>query len=56
MIFKTLTEAGPSMGSLGFLLVLFMFMYAIIGMKLFGLVNVTDQTTAHYHCNFRNFF
>ena len=44
------------MGSLGALLILFMFMYAIIGMKLFGFANVTDQTTVHYHCNFKNFF
>jgi hypothetical protein len=44
------------MGSLGMLLILLMFMYAIIGMKLFGFANVTDQTTVHYHCNFKNFF
>lgn len=56
IIFKTLTEAAPSMGSLGMLLVLVMFMYSIIGMKMFGFANVTEQSTVHYHCNFKNFF
>lgn len=56
IIFKTLTEAAPSMGSLGMLMLLVMFMYAIIGMKLFGFANVTEQSTVHYHCNFSGFF
>ena len=56
VIFKTLTEAAPSMGSLGMLLLLLMFIYAIIGMKLFGFANITAQSTVHYHNNFKNFF
>ena len=56
IIFKTLTEAAPSLASLGMLLLLVIFMYSIIGMKMFGFVNVTNQTTVNYHCNFKNFF
>jgi hypothetical protein len=55
IIFNTLLEAGPSIISLGFLLLLVMFMYAIIGMKMFGFVNNSDQTTANYHVHFQNF-
>lgn len=39
VIFKTLTEAGASMASVGSLLILLIFMYSIMGMKFFGLVN-----------------
>lgn len=42
IIFNTLVEALPSMASLGMLLLLLMFMYAIIGMSQFGFANVTD--------------
>jgi hypothetical protein len=56
IIFKTLTEAAPSLGSLGMLLLLVIFMFSIIGMKLFGFVNVTEQSTVHYHNNFKTFF
>lgn len=41
VIFQTLTEAGPSIVSIGSLLLLVVFMYAIIGMKLFAFANVT---------------
>lgn len=40
---------------MGMLLILVMFMYSIIGMKMFGFANVTDQSTVNYHCNFKNF-
>lgn len=55
IIFKTLIEAAPSMISLGMLLLLVMFMYAIIGMKMFGFVNISEQSTVNYHVNFQNF-
>ena len=42
IIFNTLVEALPSMASLGMLLLLLMFMYAIIGMSQFGFANITD--------------
>jgi len=42
IIFNTLFEALPSMASLGMLLLLLMFMYAIIGMSLFGFSNISD--------------
>lgn len=42
VIFHTITEAAPSIASLGSLLLLIVFMYAIIGMRLFGFANVTD--------------
>jgi len=42
----------PSMASLGMLLLLLMFMYAIIGMSQFGFSNITDQENADYHANF----
>ena len=55
IIFNTLVEALPAMGSLGMLLLLLMFMYAVIGMSQFGFANITDQENADYHANFRNF-
>lgn len=55
IIFNTLFEAIPSMASLGMLLLLLMFMYAIIGMSQFGFANITDQDNADYHANFTNF-
>jgi hypothetical protein len=56
VIFHTLTEAGPSIASLGSLLLLVIFMYAIIGMKLFAFTNVTSQISLNYNCNFKDFF
>lgn len=56
IIFHTLTEAAPSLASLGSLLLLVVFMYAIIGMRLFGFANVTDQPSINYHSNFKDFF
>jgi hypothetical protein len=42
IVFNTLFEAVPAMASLGALLLLLMFMYAIIGMNVFGFANVGD--------------
>lgn len=42
IIFNTLIEALTPMASLGMLLLLLMFMYAIIGMSQFGFINITD--------------
>ena len=56
LIMSTLAEAAPSCGSLGMLMILLMLIYAIIGMKLFGKANTTEQTTLDYHCNFKNIF
>lgn len=42
IILSTLEEGLTSMSSLGSLLLLIMFMFAIIGMRLFGLANVTN--------------
>ena len=40
VIISTLNEAAPSLASLGTLLILLIFMYSIIGMKLFGFLNI----------------
>ena len=56
VIFHTLTEAAPSIASLGSLLLLTVFMYAIIGMRLFAFANVTNQPTINYFSNFQDFF
>lgn len=55
IIFNTLVEAAPSMGSLGLLLLLVIFMFAVIGTRLFAFANVTDQETVNYHNNFKTF-
>lgn len=55
IIFNTLVEALPSMASLGMLLLLLMFMYAVIGMSQFGFANITDLDNTDYHTNFRDF-
>ena len=41
------------MGSLGLLLLLLVFLFAIIGMQLFGHVKI--QPDLHYHANFQTF-
>lgn len=42
IIFRTLTEAAPSMGSLGLLMLLLIFIYAILGMQLFGYIKIEN--------------
>lgn len=51
-IYETLLEATPAMGALGLLLMLFIFMFAIIGMSLFALVDIKDATEMNRHVNF----
>lgn len=55
IVFNTLVEAAPSMASLGLLLLLVIFMFAVIGTRLFSFTNVTDQETVNYHNNFKTF-
>ena len=50
IIFQTLMEALPAIGSLGLLLGLLFFMYAVIGIGQFG--SVTLQDNLNYHSNF----
>lgn len=56
IIFNTIGDAIPAMGSLGLLLLLLMFMYSIIGMTLFGFINFTNNHNIDYYSNFTNFF
>jgi len=50
IIFQTLMEALPAIASLGLLLGLLFFMYAVIGIGQFG--TVTLQDNLNYHSNF----
>lgn len=52
IIFQTLIDSGPSMGSLGLLLMLLMFMFAIIGMSQFAMVDLDGASEMNYHANF----
>ena len=54
-IFKTLIEATPAMGSIALLLMLLIFMFAIIGMSQFSLVNLQDASEMNKHVNFQSF-
>ena len=56
VIINSLKDSMSSLISIGMLLFVLMFIYSIIGMKLFGLANITNQSTVNYHCNFKNFF
>jgi len=51
-IFVTLIEATPAMASLGLLLMLLIFMFAIIGMSQFALVDLDGASEMGYHVNF----
>lgn len=50
IIFETIVAALPAMGSLGLLLILLQFLFAIIGMQLFGYIKLQDEL--NYHANF----
>ena len=50
IIFQTLIEALPAIASLGLLLGLLFFMYAVIGIGQFGAVTLQDNI--NYHTNF----
>jgi len=51
-IFVTLLEAAPSMGILGTLLMLFIFMFTIIGMSQFATIDLADASEMNNHVNF----
>lgn len=53
IIFETIMAALPAMGSLGLLLILLQFLFAIIGMQLFGYIKL--QPELNYHANFQTF-
>jgi len=53
IIFETIVMALPAMGSLGALLLLFVFLFTIIGMQCFGEVKLQSELTDH--ANFQTF-
>ena len=53
IIFETILEAIPAMGSLGMLLLLFLFLFTVIGMQLFSFVKL--QSDLDVHANFQTF-
>jgi hypothetical protein len=66
IIFQALIDAVPSMGSLGLLLFLLIFMYSIIGISQFALIKIDGglydipgyymgQDAMHKHANFQSF-
>jgi cation channel sperm-associated protein 2 len=56
IIFKTMLGAGPTMVSLGFLLMLLIFIYSILGMQLFSFTKISGlQSPLYYHVNFQKF-
>lgn len=54
-IFKTLLTATPAMASLGLLLMLLIFMFAIIGMAQFSTVDLNGASEMGSHVNFQSF-
>ena len=54
-IFNTLMSALPAMGSLGALLLLLIFMFAIIGTSFFALVDLDGAAEMNKHANFQTF-
>lgn len=54
-IFKTLIGALPAMASLGLLLMLLIFMFSIIGMAQFALVDINGASEMNQHVNFQSF-
>lgn len=56
IIFYTLLDSMTSLGSLGLLLLLFFFMFAVIGMQNFGLARIgPPQSSLNVHVNFQTF-
>ena len=53
--FQTLLVSAPSIGSLGTLLIMMIFMFSIVGMSLFSITRVEDQSMMNYHNNFQSF-
>lgn len=54
-IFQTLIDATPAMGSLGLLLMLLIFMFSIIGMAMFSLIDLDGAAEMGPHVNFQTF-
>lgn len=54
-IFSTLVNATPAMGSVGVLLMLIIFMFSIIGMSSFSLINLDGAAEMGTHVNFQSF-
>ena len=52
IIFETIFMALPAMGSLGALLLLFVFLFSVIGMKAFANVKLQNNGGLDYHANF----
>ena len=51
-IYETLKSAAPAMASLFLLLMLFIFMFSIIGIQLFALVDIESADVMDRHVNF----
>ena len=58
IIFLTLVDSGASLGSLGLLLIILFFMFAIIGRSLFSFAPIIDDINdeLNEHANFRDFW
>ena len=60
IIFHTLVEVGPTLSSLGFLLLLSIYMFSIIGIQLFAMIDLRKipgvETELNQTSNFQNFF
>ena len=54
-IFQTLMDATPAMASLGLLLMLLIFMFSIIGMAQFALIDLEGAAEMNKHVNFQSF-
>ena len=59
IIYKTLADTAPVLGSFGLLLLMLLFMFTVIAVQLFALVDVNAikglDRTLDYHVNFRDF-
>ena len=57
IILETITDAFPAMASLGTLLIIFLFLFSIIGISMFSFVqNHNTKDGTNYHANFQDFF
>ena len=54
--FQTLIVSAPSIGSLGTLLIMLVFMFTVVGMQLFTMVKIDDQSLLSRHVNFQDFW
>ena len=56
IIFHTLLDSAASLGSLGLLLIIIFFMFAVIGRQLFGFIQINGpMQELNEHVNFRDF-